>query len=102
VALHKHALQLTQDWSKSVGNEEHITLVAETVFRVCLDYNGIAATPTSYVALPTQPLQLAEVWSRSVSNEGHLLLWTKRFYVTVSTNNASGRLSRRTWHYLQA
>jgi hypothetical protein len=93
-----YVLQLAQVCSKWVSNEGHFTLDAQRVFCSYIDYHCIAATHTSYVALPAHVLQLAHVWSKSDSKEGHFTLVAKQFLVPVSTIDGLRRCIRHTWH----
>jgi hypothetical protein len=78
VALPAHALQAEQVRLKSVINEGHFTLEAETVFRPYLPLHCSEETEIYYMALPTHVLRAVEVRLKSVNNEGYFTLQAER------------------------
>jgi hypothetical protein len=74
MALPAHALQAVQVRFKSVGNEGHFTLEAESFIHSYLPTNCSGVIGICLMALPTHALQAANVRVKSVSNEGHFIL----------------------------
>jgi hypothetical protein len=62
MALHTHALQLLQGWSKSVSNEGHFTLEAETVFSPYLPSHCSGVTEICHMAIPAQAWTSTASW----------------------------------------
>jgi hypothetical protein len=76
-----HALQAVQVRLKSVSNEGHFTLEAETVFRMYLLTNCCGFTEISHIALSTNLLQEVQFMLKSVSNERQFTLKAEKFVV---------------------
>jgi hypothetical protein len=74
-----HAVQAVQVWSKSISNEGHLTLEAETFFRPSLPSHCSGLNETSYVSLLVHPLQAVLVSSKLVIYEWHFILEAEKF-----------------------
>jgi hypothetical protein len=93
-----HAVQVRL---KSVSNEGHFTLEAETVIRPYLPSHCSGVTEKFHVALSAHALQAAQFTLTPISNEGHFTLEAK----TVSPPYLPSHFSRvtqyATWHSLR-
>jgi hypothetical protein len=75
---------------KTVSNEGHFILEAETVFPPYLPSHCSGATEMCHVALPAHALQSVQVRLSLVSNEGHFTLEAKIVSVPISPFIAAG------------
>jgi hypothetical protein len=69
-----HAQQAVQVRVKTVSNEGHFTIEAETVFRSYVPSHSSEVTEVSNKALPTCALRAMQVRLRSISNEGRFTI----------------------------
>jgi hypothetical protein len=90
VTLSAHALQAVQFRSKSVSNEGHFALVAETVSRPYLPLHCSGVTETCEISLPAHALQAVQVRLKSVSNEGHFILESETRFRPYLPSHCSG------------
>jgi hypothetical protein len=100
LALPADAAQLVQVWSKSVGNERHIILDAETAFRPYVASHCCGLTEGLHLALASHALESLQVWSKSAVKAGTLLLRPKGFFVPIWPCNAAAWMNRHSWHSL--
>jgi hypothetical protein len=100
VSLLSDGLERAQVWSKSVTNEGHFTLVAETAFCPYLGYHYTGATQTSYVLLPEHGEYHCNFGRNRSVKKATLFLSPKQFFVPVLTTIAAGRLKRHSCHFL--
>jgi hypothetical protein len=69
-----HALLAEKIRLKSVSNERHFTLEAETVFRLYLAWHCSGVTQIYHMRIPAYALLAVHVRLKSVINEGHFTL----------------------------
>jgi hypothetical protein len=97
IALLAHAFCSVQVRLKSVGNEGHFTLEAETLFRPHLPYDSSGVTNTAWYSLQMRYKQSKVGWRRSVIKD-NLLLRSTHFFVRTSRMIAVGSLSNTAWY----
>jgi hypothetical protein len=74
---------------KSVSNEGHFTLEAETLLRSYLPLHCRGVTEIYHMALPAHALRAVQVTLKSVGNEGQFTLEAE-FLVPISSSIAVG------------
>jgi hypothetical protein len=84
VALPTYSLCAVEVRLKSVSNEGHINLGAESLFRPYLPSHCSGVTEICNVALTAPALQAVRVRLKSVNIEGHFPLDAETFFVPVS------------------
>jgi hypothetical protein len=82
MALPVHVLHSVKVRLKSVSNEGHFTLAAETVFRPYLPAHSSGVTEICHMVHPAHALRAVQVWLKSVSKEEHFTLEAQTVRIT--------------------